>query len=68
MPVLQGVDVVAYFDLAPGSPPVHGSSHYSSEYMGYTFWFSSQQNKETFEVGQRRVLATVMRRDDSTGA
>lgn len=55
-PVLQGVDPVAYFDLAPGSPPVWGSPDHTSEYMGYTFWFSSEENKKTFEVSRDRVV------------
>lgn len=52
LPVLQGVDVVAYQTLAFGGLPVYGSEDYTSELYGYTFWFSSQENKEAFDVSR----------------
>ena len=55
-PVLQGVDVVAYFGLEPDAAPVQGTPKHTSEYMGYTFWFSSQENKDTFDVSDYGFL------------
>lgn len=52
VPVLQGYDVVAYQYLTPGAPPVMGSDEFTSELYGYTFWFSSQDNKEAFDVSR----------------
>lgn len=51
LPVLQGVDLVAYHSLEPDSPAVYGSGHHDIMFNGYTFWFSSEENKELFAVG-----------------
>jgi len=48
-PVLMGVDVVAYFQMeANSSNFVQGSADYSTQLNGYTFFFSSQDNMDTF--------------------
>lgn len=50
LPVLKGVDLVAYRSLKGGQPAVYGSDHYSALYRDYLFYFSSLQNKVAFEV------------------
>lgn len=50
IPVLKGVDFVAYWSLAGGQPAVYGSEQYSTVFQGYLFFFSSIQNKMIFEV------------------
>jgi len=53
-PVLGGVDVVAFEDLEDESPPVWGSEEYtatlSTSMYTYTFWFSSAENRDKFEL------------------
>jgi len=52
-PVLGGVDVVAYFQIVPGSYAVMGSPEFFSTLRTsdaeYTFFFSSLENKEYFD-------------------
>jgi len=48
-PVLNGIDLVEIQSLSFGSPAVYGSSDYTAKYRGYTFYFSSFDNKEAFE-------------------
>lgn len=43
---IRGYDTVAYFTE---NKPVKGSDDFSVEYMGATWLFSSQENKELFE-------------------
>lgn len=43
---IRGYDTVAYFTE---NKPVEGSDDFSVEYMGATWLFSSQENKELFE-------------------
>ena len=50
VPVLKGVDFVAYRSLEGGQPAVYGSEHYSVVFQDYLFYFSSIQNKLLFEV------------------
>lgn len=43
------VDVVAYFSLKPTDPPVLVSDEkYTAMHNGYTFRFSSQENRDLF--------------------
>ncbi|CAM9688544.1 unnamed protein product [Choristocarpus tenellus] len=48
-PVLNGTDVVAYFGLNPQEKAVRGSPAHTSHLGDYTFWFSTEANKKTFE-------------------
>lgn len=45
---VKGVDVVAYFSLAPDAKPVFGDKNISHEYMGATWYFSSTENRDLF--------------------
>ena len=49
-PVLSGYDVVAYFSLADGADAVAGSAAHNATYGGYTFYFSTEANRATFET------------------
>lgn len=57
-PVLGGVDLVNYFVAYKNSDGTYdetqtgvaGSSTYSSTYNGYLFYFSTQENKNTFDA------------------
>lgn len=51
-PLYIGVDVVAYFSLDEESEETHinGSSTFTSQLNGYTFWFSSDENQSLFEA------------------
>lgn len=40
-PVLAGSDLVAFFSLKDGAPPVSGAISFMSEFEGYRFYFSS---------------------------
>jgi YHS domain-containing protein len=46
----QGADTVAYFSLSQGDKHVMGSSDYQYQLNGYTFYFSSQENLDTFSA------------------
>lgn len=46
--VMGGADVVAYFGLAKGDKGVMGSKEHALEHGGYTFYFSSDANANTF--------------------
>jgi YHS domain-containing protein len=48
-PVLDGYDVVAYHSLAEDDGAILGSAEYSATYEGYTFYFSNEANKKSFE-------------------
>lgn len=50
LPVLAGVDVVAYFSLPPGAAPVFGSKNRVAFFGNYRFYFSSIENLRLFEV------------------
>jgi len=50
LPVLAGVDLVAYWTLPEGSSAVHGSPNLMTVYEGYRFFFSSIENLRAFEV------------------
>lgn len=50
LPVLAGVDVVAYFSLNEGEPPVYGTENYMALFGAYRFYFGSMGNLRTFEV------------------
>lgn len=50
IPVLKGVDVVAYFSLERGQHAVYGSELYTVVFNDYLFFFSSLENKLVFEV------------------
>jgi len=45
---VKGVDVVAYFSLEAGAKPVQGNTDIAYEYMGATWYFSSEENRELF--------------------
>eukprot|EP00752_Nemacystus_decipiens_P016488 g14739.t1 len=49
LPVLTGVDVVAYWSLPAGAEPVLGKPDLTSQYGNYRFYFSSIENLQTFE-------------------
>jgi len=55
----QKTKQVAYHSLEPGSRGIKGDSAFSSLYEGYTFWFTSDLNREAFEVNPRRYLPMV---------
>lgn len=50
LPVLGGIDVVAYHAIDPGEPPVSGNQWHEALYGGYRFWFVSEANKALFQV------------------
>lgn len=52
LPVLGGVDVVAYWALSEGATPVHGTPTLTAMFGDYRFFFSSIENLRTFEVRQ----------------
>lgn len=45
---IRGVDVVSYFSLAPEAKAVKGSPEITHDYMGATFRFASEENRELF--------------------
>ncbi|CAM9918728.1 unnamed protein product, partial [Heterosigma akashiwo] len=48
-PVIQGYDVVAYFDLPEdATEAVLGKEDYKANYHGYDFYFSTEENKQAF--------------------
>jgi len=47
--ILDGVDVVAYHSMPPGSSSQRGKASHVSEYKGYTFQFVDGANKELFD-------------------
>ncbi|CAN0031532.1 unnamed protein product [Ectocarpus sp. 12 AP-2014] len=49
LPVLGGVDVVAYWALSAGSKPVFGTPNLVALFGDYRFYFSSIENLRTFE-------------------
>lgn len=58
-PVARGVDLVAYFSLAPDQPAVNGSEEYAVLFHQYTFYFSSLENMLMFEVSHTHRITTV---------
>lgn len=70
VPVLMGVDLVAYFSLEKDAPAVFGSKYYTSIYNGYLFYFSSAENQQLFEVGvhnpQRHINATKVEKNSDS--
>ncbi len=50
--LLDGYDIVSYFDGAPKA----GSNQYVSVYAGISFWFSSKENKANFERDPGKYL------------
>lgn len=61
-PVLNGVDLVAYFSLAAGAAPVYGTENYMAVFGNYRFYFSSVENLQEFEVWQEIYVWTPFRR------
>lgn len=49
---LQGYDPVSYF----GDQPVKGSDTIASSYKGATYYFSSNENKATFEAAPEQYV------------
>lgn len=49
-PVMEGVDLVAYFSLEPEGSAVYGTEAYTASYNGYNFWFESEENMALFEA------------------
>lgn len=58
-PVARGVDLVAYFSLAPEQPAVFGSEEYAVLFHQYTFYFSSLENMLMFEVSHTHRIINV---------
>lgn len=54
LPVLGGVDVVAYWDLPAGAEPVLGTSDLMALWGDYRFFFSSIENLRTFQVTKQK--------------
>jgi YHS domain-containing protein len=50
---LQGYDPVAFHNIGKA---VKGNPYISAEYLGYTYLFSSEDNKETFVKDAERYL------------
>lgn len=59
LPVLGGIDVVAYSDLHEGDPPVFGNENLMTVYYGYRFNFSMLENLLDFEVSKPKVVLPV---------
>lgn len=59
LPVVRGVDFVAFRSLAAGQPAVYGSGQYSTEFNDYLFFFRSEENKLIFEVCLWRCLTPL---------
>ena len=66
-PFLAGADVVAYFTLPESSPAVIGTSKFSTVYTSFdnfnssqklstTFYFSTEENKDAFELSPTDYL------------
>ena len=45
---IGGADTVAYFSLEPGAKYVRGDRDISHEYMGATWYFASEENRDLF--------------------
>lgn len=56
LPVLQGVDLVAYWFLEQDAPAVMGSEDNASTYNGYLFYFSSAENQKLFEENPEKYM------------
>lgn len=65
MPVLNGVDLVAYFSLDADAAPVYGTENYMAVFGNYRFYFSSMENFQKFEVWQE-VFGTSLWNRPST--
>lgn len=52
LPVLGGVDVVAYFSLEAGAAAMFGYETHQYHVGGYKFYFVSEENKKIFEVSE----------------
>jgi YHS domain-containing protein len=53
---LQGYDVVAYFSLKPGDDAVKGFVEHSFEYQGYSYYFATKANLETFKASPKTYV------------
>ncbi|MGI9283972.1 MAG: YHS domain-containing (seleno)protein [Pseudomonadales bacterium] len=47
---IKGTDPVAYFSLTEGTKAVPGREEFSSQWNGATWYFSSQENKASFDA------------------
>ncbi len=45
---IGGADVVAYFSLKPGDDYIKGNKNITHEYMGTTWFFSTEENRNLF--------------------
>lgn len=45
---MGGADVVAYFSLSAGDKGIMGTKDYEVHHGGYTYYFSSKENADTF--------------------
>ena len=45
---VDGYDVVAYYQLEEGAPPVEGNDAFAADYKGVKWRFSSQENLDAF--------------------
>ncbi|MFQ5564596.1 MAG: YHS domain-containing (seleno)protein [Parvularculaceae bacterium] len=51
---VNGYDVVAYFDLAEGAPPVEGADLFVTEYKGVKWRFANAENLAAFKANPDR--------------
>ena len=58
LPLLQGMDVMSYFDAASGliDEPVRGSAQYAYNYQGNILYFSSEKNLNTFSFDPTKYM------------
>jgi YHS domain-containing protein len=58
LPLLQGMDVMSYFDAANGliDEPLRGSSEFSYVYNGNLLYFSSEKNMNTFSYDPTKYM------------
>jgi YHS domain-containing protein len=60
-PILGGVDIVSYFDLAPrtaftNEQPLMGTSKYATTYLGYKYYFHNKTNLYRFKKNPAKFI------------
>ena len=53
---IRGADTVAYWSLEPGAKAVRGDKNISHEYMGATWYFSTEENRNLFAENPEKYL------------
>lgn len=53
---IRGADVVAYWSLEPGAKAVRGKKEITHEYMGATWRFSTEENRDLFAADPEKYL------------